>query len=162
MGDTCTQLGHLVYIVDMLAGDVVETVEISLVRGISFSDFDFSAEITVSKIVRSPSCIHWPIEWRSVEKSTAAGRFPCGPCLRFLPKLFPPFSEEVEFRIIVDKNLCLLTGAVQSVAGRCIEFGHVAVGCVAEFYFHFYSTLYELLDIVAGYCDGEKSYRSKH
>ena len=32
VGDTCAELCHLVYLVDTLAGDVVETVEIGLVK----------------------------------------------------------------------------------------------------------------------------------
>ena len=42
-------------------------------------------ESTVSKMVRSPSWIHCPMEWRSVVKSTDAGKIP----FPSLPSLSP-------------------------------------------------------------------------
>ncbi len=49
---------YLVYFVDAFACDVVEAVEVRLVGGMRSSCSVFSTEITVSKIMRSPSCIH--------------------------------------------------------------------------------------------------------
>ena len=77
-------------------------------------------------------------------------------------ELLPPFSEVVEFGVVVHEDFSFLSCLIESVAGFSIEeCGVGSIRCVGHF-LHFCSTVDERADVKSGNCDGEKTYGGEH
>ena len=84
--------------------------------------------------------------------------------LRLAVELFPPLTEEVELRLIVDHDFNLLASLIESVTNSSILGGWVLLerNILATLLLHVLSTLHQLLDVETGTGNGEQTYWSQY
>ena len=163
VSDNRTQLSHLVHFVDATAGDIVQTVEVSLIarnlhvvvlrsngnnrlkdRALAFLN-PLTHRVKVGRVV--DSCR---------ENALVVLTF------ALAVELFPPFAEVVKFRVIVHEDFNLLACVVERVTRLGVEIRNIGIISCSSSSLHVLRTLEELTDVVASNGDWKQTYRSEH
>ena len=160
MGHLGAELGHLVHFINVLAGKVVEAVEVLLVggdgeavaRGLHGDDrLEDGAFALLNPLAHAVE----------VGAEIDAGREDALALLTLAlaVELFPPLADVVELRLEVDENLNLLASGVKGVTGGSI-LGSDVVGIGdggGSSLLHLDGTGHEGTDVVAGNGDGQQA-----
>ena len=152
------EFSHLVHLVNVLASEEVQTVEVGIVvrndhavahiayRKHGFEDGAFAILNPLTHRVEVGGEVN-----RCWENAQMVLTF------AFTVELFPPFSEIVEAWAEIHQNFNLLASLIECVAGLSVG-EHVFVVAILNFH----STSHESLHIVASHSDWEQAHRSEH
>ena len=166
MSQTCTELSHLVHLVNTLALEEVQTVEVLIVvREEQLLVRSLYADNSLED--RALALLN-PLTHRVKVGSEVASCWEDTLLVLTLAltiELLPPLSEVVKLRLEVADDLNLLASlSIESLTCSCIDSSRVLLESyvLAASLLHLYSTSYELLNIETSYCDRQQTYWSKN
>ena len=166
MGQTCAQFGHLVHLVNTLAGKEVQTIEIFLVSG----EEQFVVRLLYADdgLVDGAFTLLNPLSHRvQVGGEIARSGEYTLVVLAFAlaEELFPPFADEMELGLVVHHDFNLLASLrVETVAHGSIDGCGVLLvrSVLATHLFHFCCTCHQLADVESCTSDGQQTHGSEH
>ena len=165
MSQTGAELSHLVHLVDTLAGQEVQSVQILLVAGeqqaaVGLFDRDDGLENGALAVLNPLT--HGVQVGSEVARSREDTLLVLA--LALAVELFPPLREEVELGLVVDHDLNLLAGSIETVADSGILGCHILFegNILSTALLHLGSTGNELLDVETGTGYGKQTDGSEH
>ena len=165
MSQTGTKLCHLVHFIHALASKEVQTIEVFLIVG--EENFLIRLLNRNNSLENGTLTILNPLSHRVQVGSEIHA---CGEntfmvlTLTLTVELLPPFTHEVQLRLIVHHDFNLLASLIQTVTyGSILGCGILLESHTASaLLFHILSTGYQLLDVKSGNSDWEQTYRGQN
>ena len=165
MGDLGAELSHLVDLVDTLASEEVQAIEILFVGrnnhgAVGVLDGDDGLEDGAFAFL--DPLAHRVQVGGEVDRSREDALVVLA--LRLAVELLPPFGHVMELGLIVDQNLGLLAKLIERVTNSSIlGSGVLSIRNIdASGLLHILGATYEGLDVVASNGDGDETYGSEH
>ena len=165
MSQPCTQLGHLVHLINTLASQEVQAVQILFVLReeqflLGFLNRDDRLEDGALAILNPLS--HGVQVGGEIDAGGEDALLVLA--FRLTIELLPPFAHEVELRLVVHHDLNLLAVLVECIAYSGILSGGVLLkrNILATCFLHLLGTLNQGLDVETGTGDGQQAYGCEH
>ena len=165
MSNLGAQFGHLVDLIDTLASEEVETIEILFVGrnyngAVGILDGDDCFEDGTLAFL--DPLAHGVKVGGEIDRSREDALVVL--TLGFTEELLPPLGHIVELGLIVHQNLCLLAELIEGIANCSILCSRIlGIGNIhARSLLHILGATNESLDVIASNGDGDETYWSEH
>ena len=165
MSQTGAQFGHLVDLVDTLAGQEVQSVQVLVVlreEQLLLWLFNGDDGLEDSALAVLNPLTHGVQVGGKVDRGGEDALLILA--LRLAVELFPPLADEVQLGLVVDHDFNLLASLVETVAHGSILGGRVLVegNAGGTGFLHVLSTGHQLLDVETGTGNGQQTNRGEH